>query len=190
MRSSVSHPAAAMAAALVILCVAADGHPVDLQAVPHVDLDRFAGRWYETARVPNRYEKGCGEASWTFYPLPGDKVRVTARCRKGPAGDEVTMFDKTARIVGETTNAKWEIPMSWFFTIAYWIVELGPGYEYAVTVTPDRKYAWILSRSPSLEEPLYEVVLARLLERGFDTRRLKRVGHDSGDSGGPDGPGR
>ena len=30
-----------------------------LRVVPSVDLDRYAGRWYEIARLPNRFQKKC-----------------------------------------------------------------------------------------------------------------------------------
>ena len=30
-----------------------------LQTVPHMDLKRYVGRWYEIARYPTRFEKDC-----------------------------------------------------------------------------------------------------------------------------------
>jgi len=31
----------------------------DPQTVPSVDLARYAGRWYEIARLPNSFQKKC-----------------------------------------------------------------------------------------------------------------------------------
>ena len=35
------------------------GKKTPLRVVPGVDLDRYAGRWYEIARLPNRFQKKC-----------------------------------------------------------------------------------------------------------------------------------
>lgn len=34
-------------------------HQAALQVVDHVDINRYAGIWYEIARYPNRFQKGC-----------------------------------------------------------------------------------------------------------------------------------
>jgi lipocalin len=31
----------------------------ELEVVPSVDLNRYAGKWYEIARLPNRFQNQC-----------------------------------------------------------------------------------------------------------------------------------
>ena len=37
-----------------------------LEVVPQVDLTRYMGTWYEIARFPHRFEKGCVAAKATY----------------------------------------------------------------------------------------------------------------------------
>ena len=54
----------------------------------------------------------------------------------------------------------------------YWIIQLGEQYEYAVVGHPGRKYLWILSRTPKMEPAMYEQICDRLIEQGYDPKRL------------------
>ena len=38
----------------------AEGRDSPVEAVPGVDLDRYAGVWHEIARLPNRFQDDCG----------------------------------------------------------------------------------------------------------------------------------
>jgi apolipoprotein D and lipocalin family protein len=42
---------------------------------------------------------------------------------------------------------------------------------------PDRDYLWILSRTPQLDEQLYQQLLTNMAARGFDTQRMIRTSH-------------
>ena len=53
-----------------------------LRVVPEVDLDRYAGQWYEIARLPNRFQKRCaGEVTANYTLQPDGKISVLNRCR-------------------------------------------------------------------------------------------------------------
>lgn len=56
-----------------------------------------------------------------------------------------------------------------------WILDLGPNYETAVVGDPSRDYLWILSRSPEMDEAVYQQLLARMQTRGFSTERMIRT---------------
>ena len=55
----------------------------------------------------------------------------------------------------------------------YWILEVGPTYEYAVIGHPSRSYFWILSRSPTLDPATMQGVLGRAESNHFDTSQLE-----------------
>src|SRR3954463_15755670 len=53
-----------------------------LRVVPSVDLDRYAGRWYEIARLPNRFQKKCaGEVIAKYTRQPDGNITVLNACR-------------------------------------------------------------------------------------------------------------
>jgi len=54
----------------------------------------------------------------------------------------------------------------------YWILYVDDRYHTAIVGSPDRKYLWILSRTPSLPAWQRESLLAKARQQGYDTSRL------------------
>jgi apolipoprotein D and lipocalin family protein len=54
----------------------------------------------------------------------------------------------------------------------YWILFVDERYRTAIVGSPDRKYLWILSRTPSLPAWERENLLAKARQQGYDTNRL------------------
>ena len=141
------------------------------QVVPSVDLARYAGRWYEIARLPNSFQKKCAGGVAANYELrPDGKVIVINECRT--ASGEITRAKGTAKIADKKSNAKLKVTFFWPFYGDYWILDLGPNYEYAVVGEPKRRYLWILSRTPQIDDALYQGLLAKMAEQGFDASRM------------------
>ena len=146
----------------------------DLEVVQSVDLSRYAGRWYEIARLPNSFQKKCAGAVTADYTMREDgKLEVLNQCRK-PSG-EYAKAKGEAKIVDKKTNAKLKVTFFWPFYGDYWILDLGPNYEYAVVGEPDRKYLWILSRSPRMDEALFQQLLDKMEAKGFNTETMIRT---------------
>jgi apolipoprotein D and lipocalin family protein len=146
----------------------------ELRVVDSVDLSRYVGTWYEIARLPNSFQKKCADSVTANYTLRADgKVDVVNRCRK-PSGEYTTAKGK-AKIVDKQTNAKLKVTFFWPFYGDYWILDLGQNYEYAVVGDPSRKYLWILSRTPRMDEGLYQQLLNRMAGRGFKTEMMIRT---------------
>jgi apolipoprotein D and lipocalin family protein len=145
-----------------------------LQTVPHVDLTRYVGRWYEIARYPMRFEKDCAsDVTATYTPLAGGKIELLNECRQ--ADGQVKRSKGTARVVDNRTNAMLKVTFFWPFSGNYWIIDLAPDYSYAVVGEPDRKYLWILSRSSQLTESVYGQIVTRVGELGYDPSRLTKT---------------
>jgi len=165
--------ATAMFASVVVVAVAG-GRKSELEVVGPVDLSRYVGRWYEIARLPNRFEKKCADSITANYALlPDGKIEVVNRCRK--ANGEYATTKGKAKIVDKITNAKLKVTFFWPFYGDYWILDLGSNYEYAVVGDPSRDYLWILSRTPKIDEALYQQLLAKMATRGFQTERMIRT---------------
>jgi apolipoprotein D and lipocalin family protein len=148
----------------------------ELEVVASVDLSRYVGRWYEIARLPNRFQKKCADSVTADYTLRSDgNIQVVNRCRK--ASGEFTTAKGKAKVVDKKTNAKLKVTFFWPFYGKYWILDLGPNYEYAVVGEPGRDYLWILSRNPQIDETLYQQLLAKMQARGFDTTRMSKTTH-------------
>lgn len=158
------------------LSLAADA---PLKTVDHVDLRRYAGKWYEIARYPNRFQRDCDTDTTADYVLRDDgRVRVVNACRK--KGGAIKTARGTAKVLDKTSNSKLKVTFFWPFYGDYWIIGLSKNYDYALIGDPDRKYLWILSRTPNMDESTYRQVLEQIRCAGYDPARLQRTRHSNG----------
>lgn len=153
-----------------------------LRVVPSVDLARYAGLWYEMARLPNRFEEKCAGDVTAEYSVTGaSRLRVVNRCRK--KNGEMTEAAGEARPADKKgANSRLKVrfapgflsflPFVWG---DYQIMELAPDYGHALVGDPSRKYLWILSRAPRMDEETYRKLTEAARSQGFDVSRLIRT---------------
>ena len=151
--------------------------------VPQVDLERYAGKWYEIARLPNDFQQDCaGDVSATYSLRDDGRLDVVIECQR--ADGQIDRAEGVARVAGEDgSNSKLEVRFApaWLSFIPavwgdYWIVELADDYSYAVVGHPERTYLWILSRTPRMDADLYQRLLGRIERRhGYDVSRIERT---------------
>ena len=145
-----------------------------LETVPQVDLARYMGKWYEIAAFPQRFQKGCHCTTAEYEMTDKGYVRVINTCLKdGPQG-KVKAAKGKAFVVEGSGNAKLRVQFFWPFRGDYWIIDLAQDYSCAVVGDKTQKYLWILSRTPRMDEVLYQEILARVKEKGFDIGRLRK----------------
>lgn len=146
-----------------------------LETVKEVELSRYLGTWYEIASFPQSFQRGCFATTATYTLLEDGEIDVLNRCRKGSLDGEEDSAHGRARVVDRETNAKLEVSFFRPFWGDYWIIDLSEDYSYAVVGHPGRDYLWILSRTPTMDEALYQRVLARLKGQGYEIARLART---------------
>ncbi|WP_348269154.1 lipocalin family protein [Edaphobacter paludis] len=145
-----------------------------LDSVPNVDLNRYVGRWYEIAKYPNRFERKCASDVKATYAIRADgKISVVNSCITHEG--KLTQSRGWAKVVDRKTCSKLKVTFFWPFFGDYWIIDLGPNYEYAVIGEPSRKYLWVLSRTPKMDDTLYAELTNRLAAKGYDAARLERT---------------
>jgi len=159
--------------------VGADNAP--LRVVPELDYKRYAGTWYEIARLPNRFEKKCVSNVTANYTVrPDGRITVTNRCKQSDGStSEATGIAR--RMEGKPTSVLQVrfAPAFLSFLSKVWgdyqVIELGPQYDYSIVGSPDRKYLWILARTPRLDPAIYQSLVERARAQGFDTSTLIRT---------------
>ena len=155
-----------------------------LEVVPEVDLNRYAGRWFEVARLPNRFEEDCAGDVTATYTLRGDgEIDVLNRCREKD-GQFKEAEGRARRASKDGPNTKLKVrfapaflkflPFVWG---DYWIIDLAPDYSHAVVGDPGRDYLWVLARTPQMSEEAYRSAVARAESQGFDVGRLIKTPH-------------
>ncbi|MEI9864441.1 MAG: lipocalin family protein [Limisphaerales bacterium] len=146
-----------------------------VSTVPHVDLNRYLGRWYVIANIPYFLENGK-VASYDTYALRTDgRMDNIFTFRKGTFDAPEDSWHGVAWVVNHESNAEWKVRFIWPFTATYLVLELDPEYQWAVVGTPNRKLLWVLSRQRQLSETTYSEILRRIAEQGYDTNILAKV---------------
>jgi apolipoprotein D and lipocalin family protein len=146
-----------------------------LTTVSKVDLNRYLGRWYEIARIDHSFQKGC-VASTAEYSLREDgDIRVINSCRKISPTGKISSVEGRVWIMDKDTNAWLKVQFFWPFAGDYVIIDLDSNnYNYAVVGHPSRNYLWVLSRTPQMEDGLYDEVMKRIAGQGYDLKRIKK----------------
>ena len=155
-----------------------------VRTVPSVDLDRYAGSWFEVARFPNRFQTKCaGEVRAEYRRRDDGRIDVVNSCRT--ADGRETVAAGVARTVDTKSSAQLKVrfapavlsflPFVWG---DYWIIGLAEDYSWAVVGSPDRQYLWILARTPRLDEE--RSAAARRVARAnvFNVERLIEASHE------------
>jgi len=151
--------------------------PNELLVVNHVDLQKYIGLWYEIAKIPNFFQKGCYKNTSAEYSLRSDgKISVVNTCTESDGSKKTA--EGVAKVVDKNTNAKLEVSFVKILGINlfwgdYWIIGLGDNYEYALVGSPDRKYGWILSRTPKLSPEKLEQINNILKLKGYDPTKFE-----------------
>ena len=170
---------AALTCAAVVTLQAATGTqaPAPVRTVPFVDLDRYAGEWFEIARFPNRFQRQCaGDVRASYARRPDGRLDVVNRCR---TADGQTEARGVARVVDTQTFARLKVRFApaWLSFLPpvwgdYWVIGLAPDYGWAVVGDPGRDYLWILARAPRLDDASSALARAAARHNGFDVERL------------------
>jgi len=149
----------------------------ELRVIEQVDLNRYVGRWYEIALIPVWFQKECAGGTTAEYTLIKEEtVSVANQCCKKDGS--VKEAKGRAWVVDKKTPAKLKVSFFslfglWFFAGDYWIIDLGPEYEYVVIGHPSRNIGWILSRTPQLTDQVLKYIAERLEAKGYDFSKFK-----------------
>jgi apolipoprotein D and lipocalin family protein len=143
----------------------------ELPTVASVDLVRYAGTWYEIARLPMWFQRHCVDSKAVYTVRSDGQVGVHNECMTDDGG--LAEADGVATVVDTKTNARLMVVFdNWFARLFgssregnYWILDLDPEYRTVLVGTPDRRYLWILARAPQIDDATYRNLVH--LARGF-----------------------
>jgi apolipoprotein D and lipocalin family protein len=146
--------------------------------VSTVDLNRYQGKWYEIARLPNFFEKKLKCASATYTLRDDGKITVIN------AGNYITEPLKSTSTKGVAwipdlkSPGKLKVQFFWPFSGDYWIMFLDKDYRYVLVGDPAHKYLWILAREKKMDDPTYNMLLKYATDNGYDVKPIIKVEQD------------
>ena len=145
-----------------------------LEVVPHVELEKYLGKWYEIAHLPFRFEDDCTDITATYSLSKDGNVSVLNECLKD---GKLKQAKGKAKVVDKNTGAKLKVSFFWPFSADYWIINLCENYDYAVVGSPSRKYLWILCRTPQMDDKLFSQLVESVKSKGFNMENLIKTNH-------------
>lgn len=153
-------------------CQAQDGKR---EPVKQLDLLRYSGKWYEIARYPHRFERDLCGVSATYILRPDGKIGVLNAGFRGSLNGEYTQATAIAKPADKQIQGKLKVYFVPFFGAAYWVLDVDPDYQWAIVGSRSMKYLWILSRTPQMDNSLYDKLIDKVTKMGYQPDKLIKV---------------
>jgi apolipoprotein D and lipocalin family protein len=154
----------------ILFCLASAEAFGQIKTVDYVDPTLYVGTWYQIARNPHPFEKGC-VCSRQVLALNGAGVDVYNSCNDQTVTGPLMEIRGTAVIDDSVTNAKLIVDFGLPKKGEYWIIGLDPQYRYAVVSDSTGQSLYVLSKTPTLDPGLYAQAVSDASNK-LDTSRL------------------
>ena len=151
-----------VAIALTLVACKSPTPPKGVQPITGFDASRYLGKWYEVARLENRFERGLEQVTATYGKRSDGGISVLNR-GYDPVKNKWNESEGKAYFTGEPTTAALKVS---FF---------GPFYGGYNVIKLD--YLWSLSRTPTIPDAVKQDYLNTARGLGFRVDQLVWVKH-------------
>lgn len=141
-----------------------------LPAPRPVDINQFAGRWYEQGSVKQEPPTGLINIASVFTPQPDGSIRVESSGTYGLNGPAWSISGSAVPVNAASTrlNVNFTGVPSADEPGNYWILDYAADYSWAIVSDPTKTSGTILTRDqlPSYNEADYDALVARAYQLG------------------------
>ncbi|PLX11856.1 MAG: lipocalin [Marinilabiliales bacterium] len=162
-------------AIIILNSCAGQKQMIDKTVVKDFDINKYLGKWYEIARFDHSFERGLLGVTANYSYRDDDKIKVVNAGYKGSLEGKRSEAIGKAKIPNPEIPSKLKVSFFWFFYGDYFVLELDKDYKWAIVGSSSDKYLWILSRTPHIEDVLYQQLLDVITKRGYDVSKLIKV---------------
>ena len=145
----------------------------DLKPVKNVDIQRFMGKWYVIAIIPNWIEKNPYNSIEEYSLNEKGYIDVKYTFNQNGFDGKKRILKQKAFIKNLETKSEWEIQPFWPLRFPYYIIDLDENYSYTVIGYPNRKLLWIMSREKTISNENFKLIDQNLLNQGYDLNYIK-----------------
>ena len=159
--------------------VQANYEPLPLLAKT-VDLQRYSGDWYVHGSIPIGIPFFGDQNARDYterYTLREDGSVLMECAFIDADSDKLRRFEFKATMAEDPRRSVWKVSFFWPVKSRFQIIYLDDAYGTTVVATPDRKYAWLMSRSANMDDATYAALLDVAVTAGFSDNRFRRVPH-------------
>ena len=148
------------------------------QPVQEINIDKYMGWWYEIAEIPFYWGKNCFCTN-AYYEFCNNTNTIIVKnsCRYDNVNNSVSTWTGSAWPTDNSTG-KLKVKFSAVPSAGdYWILEVAKDYSYALIGHPTKDYLWILSRTPILDEAIYNKLIIKAKNLGYETEKIVKTDH-------------
>lgn len=147
--------------------------PVKLASID--DLPRYMGKWYVIANIPWFGEKDFVGSYANWVLRPDGRIDDHFYGYKKSFDQPITHHQFLDTIVPGTGNAHWRVKLFWPVTVSQLTLYVDPEYRYTLLGNEEKKWGWVFSREPVMDDATYAQLLGRFDAMGYDTTRFQKV---------------
>lgn len=145
--------------------------PAGVVPVRHFEASRYLGKWYEIMRLDNRFERGLQQVTATYSPRRDGSIRVINQ-GYDPVAQRWKASEGKALFTGRPDVAALKVSFFGPFYGGYNVIALDEHYQYALVSGPNRRYLWLLSRTPHMPHPVREHFIQLAKQLHFPVEQL------------------
>jgi len=109
--------------------------------------------------------------------MPDGSIDTRYRFRKDAFDGPLKEFNPTGFVYNTETNTEWRMQFLWPFKSAYLIAWVDDAYEQTIIGVPNRKYIWLMTRSPDISDAEYAALVQIAADMQYDTSKIVRIPH-------------
>jgi apolipoprotein D and lipocalin family protein len=137
-----------------------------------IDPQRYLGRWYEVARLPNGFQKNCEAATSDWSKKGNGQYDVVQTCHTGSPSGPPQNWRGVGRVLDQTTARIRIAFFAGFIKQDYVVVDRSDDYSWCILATTTPKFVWIMSRRAVLNSAQKSVLVARAKQLGLNLTGL------------------
>jgi apolipoprotein D and lipocalin family protein len=139
------------------------------------DTKAFMGKWYIIANVPYFAEKGK-VGSYVIYRQRDDgRIDDLFYFRKKNLSNKEQHWEGITEVVDDKNPAHMRARFIWPFSTDFLVLHVSDDGSTALVGTPDRKLAWIYSRTAAITPAQYVRNEAVLRAQGYPVEKLVKI---------------
>jgi lipocalin len=159
--------------------------------VKSLDIQSYAGMWYQIADYVQGYETFCKDCTTVNYtPQSDGSITVENASRNKILGLIPCKITGNAVVTDPAEPGQLKVsfsiplPVPGFKPLAdYWILEVGAKnadnlYSYAIVSNPQKKSFYLLARTPTIDESLYSGLIQKYSALGYDASKIVKSNQD------------
>jgi len=147
--------------------------------LPQVDLQKFMGKWYVVAGRFTFLEKNVHNALEVYnWNEEKKRIDISFTYHQGDFRGPIKSIPQKGWVVDQLTKSHWKVSPFWPLKLDYFILDLDENYRWTAIGVPNQKYLWIMTRSNIVNLDEIQMIINRLINKGYKVDKIVYVPHE------------